>query len=199
LLWQAGIGILPTVTNAAQPHGRMKRLPKPFYTGLAFVHWAMTIQDRSTGWLDDAFHREFREIQLHTLSRYCLLCLAYTLIPDHIHLLWAGLSEQSDQDNAAAFLRQFLNRELKGRGLEFQKQPWDTVLRERDRERGAVVKTAFYIVENPVRAGLTSQAREWPFSGAQAAGYPDLDWRLADFATRLWAIHDTEVRRLRAV
>jgi putative transposase len=175
----------------------MKRLAKPFYAGHAFVHWAMTIADRRKGWLDSGFHSSFREIHLHTLSRYRLLCLAYCLMPDHVHLLWAGLDAASDQDNAAAFLRQFLNRKLAERGVRFQKQAWDEVLLERARERGAVVRTAFYIVENPVRAGLATEAQAWPYSGAQAAGSPDLDWHMPDFATRLWTIHDTEVRRFR--
>jgi putative transposase len=200
------------------PHGRMQRLSPAFYQGHAFVHWNMTVQDRRTGWLTPAFHQRFREIQLHTLNRYRLLCLCYCLMPDHLHLLWVGLSEESDQDKAAAFFRKHFNRLLAqeagggaarlpapgisagaGSGsapmLTLQKQAWDVVLREHDRERGAIERQLFYIAENPVRGCLVTDAYDWPCSGSQAAGYPDFDWRDKDFTERLWTIYDLEVRR----
>jgi REP element-mobilizing transposase RayT len=173
----------------------MKRLPPEFYRGHAFVHWSMTMDGRREGWLDADMHRQFREIQLHTLSRYGLLCAVYCLMPDHLHFVWFGLSEASDQDLAASFFRRFFNKAIKARGCELQKQPWDVVLREKDRERDAVTKTCFYIAENPARADLTRNASEWSFSGSIAAGYPDFDWRQKDFAERLWTIHEAEVEK----
>lgn len=242
-----------------RPCGRMRRLPPAFYQGYAFVHWNMTLQERSCGWLSPAFHQRFREIQLHTLSRYRLLCLCYCLMPDHLHLLWAGLDADSDQDRAATFFRKYLNRALAEAGAArlsapedaeavlakagagsgsapssvrgaarliapgseetamekagagsgsapegtpgaarlsapvLQKQAWDVVLREQDRARGAVEKLLFYITENPVRKGHVSAAQAWAFSGSQAAGFPDLDWRDEQFRARLWSIYETEV------
>ena len=278
---------------AVRPCGRMRRLPPAFYQGYAFVHWNMTMEERSRGWLSPAFHQRFREIQLHTLSRYRLLCLCYCLMPDHLHLLWAGLDIDSDQDKAATFFRKYLNHALAEAGAArlsapgdvegalakagagsgsapssvpgaarlpapggegtavgragagsgsapnsaqgaarlpapggertaaektgagsgsapeetrgaarlsapaLQKQAWDVVLREPDRARGAVEKLLFYITENPVRKGHASVAQEWAFSGSQAAGYPDFDWRDEQFRDRLWTIYATEVDRNR--
>jgi putative transposase len=181
---------------AHHAHGRMQRMPSEWYRGHAFVHWSMTIEGRRTGWLNPDFHRSFRELQLHTLSRYRLLCMVYCLMPDHLHLLWAGLSSASDQDKGAAFLRTYVTREWGQGAVAFQKQPWDVILRGPDREREAVARTAFYIAENPVRAGLAVKADQWAYSGAQAAGYPDLDWRQPDFPERIWAIYEEEARRL---
>jgi REP element-mobilizing transposase RayT len=175
--------------------GRMKRLAPEHYRGLAFVHWSFTIRDRRTGWLDDVLHARYRELQLHALCRYGLLCLAYCLMPDHIHALWAGLGSHSDQDRAGSFLRKYLARALRERGFDLQKQAWDVVVREEDRGRGALTKAAYYVLENPVRGRLVSEAAAWNWSGAQAAGYPDLDWRMADFPERLWSIYEGEVRR----
>ena len=179
----------------AREYGRMRRLPPEWYRGHAFVHWSMTIDGRKTGWLDRDFYHRFREIQLHTLSRYHLVCLAHCLMPDHLHGLWAGLASDSDQSKAATFFRKFMTIALKTHGLALQKQPWDEVLREKDLERDAVVRAAFYIAQNPVRAGLVQKAEDWPYSGSQAAGYPDLDWRYQDFEQRIWTIYDLEVRR----
>jgi REP element-mobilizing transposase RayT len=184
-------------TGHLQQHGRIKRLSPEFYRGYAFVHWSMTMAGRREGWLDADLHRHFREVQLHTLSRYELLCPVYCLMPDHLHFVWFGVSEASDQDRAASFFRRFFNAALKAKGQQLQKQPWDTVLREKGRERGAVVSACFYVAENPVRAGLVPNAAEWPFSGSLAAGYPDFDWRQKDFAERLWTIYAAEVKRKR--
>jgi putative transposase len=173
----------------------MKRLSSEFYRGQSFVHWNMTVADRRTGWLDEAFHSRFREVLLHTLSRFELLCPVYCLMPDHLHLLWLGLADASDQDKATAFLRRHLNACFKPDGFELQKQSWDVVLREKDRERHAVVKTIFYIVENPARRGLAGTAREWPFSGSQAVGYPQFDWRDANYGEKVWRIYEKEVLR----
>lgn len=173
----------------------MKRLSPEYYRGYAFVHWSMTLHDRRTGWLTDAFHARFRELHLHALSRHGLLCPIYCLMPDHLHLLWLGLAPVSDQDKAASFFRRYLNEALGASGVELQRQTWDVVLREKDRERDAVLKTVFYIAENPVRAGLVPRARNWPFSGSQAAGYPQFDWREPDYGEKAWKIYEAEVRR----
>jgi hypothetical protein len=50
--------------------------------------------------------------------------------------------------------------------LRFQKQPYDHVLREAERQRGAFQATAFYILANPVRADLTERMENWPSSSA---------------------------------
>ena len=200
----------------------MKRLPAAFYRGPTFIHWNMAIDDRLTGWLTPLFHRQFRELQLHALCRYRLLGLTYCLMPDHLHLLWAGLAADSDQDRAASFLRKYLNIILASpdgtesrsapnpnprsgigndsvrpspRPFRLQKQTWDVVLLDNDQSRDALERLLFYIAENPVRAGLVTEARDWPYCGSQAAGYPDLDWRAADFRERLWKICGLETER----
>jgi REP element-mobilizing transposase RayT len=116
-------------------------------------------------------------------------------MPDHLHVLWAGLAPESDQHRAGAFVHKFLTRALRERGFQLQKQEWDVVLREKDRERGALANEAFYVAENPVREKLVTAAADWPYSGAQAPGYPEFDWRIADFAKRLWHIYDLETHR----
>ena len=175
----------------------MKRLPPEWYREDAFVFWTLTEARRRKGWLNDEFHAAFREIQLHTLARYRLMCLAYCLMPDHLHVLWAGVSPESDQHLAAAFFHKYLGLVLRTRKRAWQKQAWDVVLREEDRQRDALNQTIYYIAENPVRAELVEQPEDWPWSGAQAPGYPQLDWRMLDFCTRLWTIYDLERHRNR--
>ena len=173
----------------------MRRLPREHYQGQAFVHWSMTIADRKTGWLDDAFHRAFRELLAHVLHRYCLLCPVYCLMPDHLHLLWMGLRQDSDQYLAARFFRQHGNAILSGNDTGFQKQAWDVVLSEKERERDAFESEVFYIANNPARLGLVTTAAEWPFGGSLAVGYPVFDWRREEFREQLWKIYRKELAR----
>ena len=172
--------------------GYLRRLEPSYYRGNAIVHWSMTIDRRRSGWLNEMVHLRFRESLLHTMTRYGLLCPSYCLMPDHLHILWMGMSEGSDQLLAASFFRKYFNRVLKTSGFLLMDQAYDHVLKEEERERGAFESLLFYISENPVRAELVAEAEDWSFSGSLAAGYPDFDWRGRKFVERLWAIYLAE-------
>src|SRR4029077_6464844 len=123
----------------------LKRLEPEYYRGLASVHWTMTMQDRKTGWLIPIFYYKFREILTHTMFRYGLCCPIYCCMPDHIHLLWIGILDDSDQRSAVKFFRAQLNPILEKLGARFQKQPYDHILRENDRVHSAFESVVEYI------------------------------------------------------
>jgi REP element-mobilizing transposase RayT len=77
----------------------------------------MTIDDRKTGWLKAIFHCKLREIMTHTMFRYGLFCPIYCCMPDHLHLLWIGVQDGSDQQCAAKFFRMQLNLILENSGV----------------------------------------------------------------------------------
>ena len=161
------------------------------YCGLAMVHWTMTIQDRRTGWLDSCRHAEFREALLHTLVRYEMICPVYCCMPDHVHLLWLGMAESTNQRLAAEFFRRHTNQVLAP--FAWQKEPYDHVLREEERERRAFSAVGYYILENPVRAELTDRWHDYEFSGACIPGFPDVDPRREDFWEVFWKIYAKRV------
>jgi hypothetical protein len=146
----------------------------------------MTIADRRTGWLDAAHHAAVRELLLHTIARYQLSCPAYCLMPDHGHFLLVGVAPCADQLKAAAFFRRHWNRLLASAGVGLQLQGYDHVLRPEERERDAFAIIANYILENPARAGLSVDWREYPYSGSVVVGRPELDSRTGDFHERFW-------------
>ena len=111
------------------------------------------MKDRRTGWLDDRLHAAFRELLLHASARQGLGCPIYVLMPDHLHLIWIGITGMSDQRKAMIFLRRHLSPRLAPACL--QHQPHDHVLRPEERQRGAFTSTVHYLCEHPVRAGLT--------------------------------------------
>ncbi len=117
----------------------------------------------------------------------------YCLMPDHLHFLWMGLRREADQRLGARFLRKHVNRIVGFSGCKLQKQPYDNILRERDRERDAFAKVAWYIRANPLRAGLVASEDElasYPYSGCLVPGYPELDITGADYWQRLWRIQE---------
>jgi REP element-mobilizing transposase RayT len=181
------------LTPQLQRH-HLPRLAPEFYRGFAVVHWTITLERRATGWLDEIFHLRFREYLLHAAARQSILCPAYVLMPDHIHLLWMGLHLASDQRDAMRFLRKHLAVELGRRSphggeFELQKQSHDHVLRERDRVRGAFARACFYVLDNPRRKGLAAQPREWPHLGAIVPGYPFLHPLGEGFWEQFWKIY----------
>ena len=116
-------------------------------------------------------------------------------MPDHMHFLWMGMEMDSVQLNAAQFFRRYVNEILEESNVRLQGQGFDHVLRGEEQRRSAFESLLFYIVENPVRAGLVDTSHNWPYSGTQVAGYPDLDWRDDDFRERFWKIYGLELEK----
>jgi putative transposase len=172
-------------------HDYLRRLPPEHYRGQAFVHWSMTIDDRKKGWLVPVFYYKFREILTHTLFRYGLCCPIYCCMPDHLHLLWIGILDGSDQRNAVKFFRKQVNPILEKLEARFQKQPYDHVLREEERDRDAFEAVVEYIARNPERAGLVKPDcfQQYPYTGCLVPGYPELALWQNDFWERFWRIY----------
>src|SRR5260370_5374578 len=169
-------------------HDYLKRLPAEHYRGQAYVHWSMTIDERKRGWLVPIFYYKFRELLTHTMFRYGLCCPIYCCMPDHLHLLWIGVFEGSDQRNAVKYFRKQLNPILDKLEARFQKQPYDHVLREEERAKDACEAVVEYIARNPERAGLARPDRyqDYPYTGCLVPGYPELTpWQL-DYWERFW-------------
>jgi len=164
----------------------LPRLDPECYRGDAAIHWTLTVFDRGTGWLNDSFHLRFRELLLHVAARQGLFCPVYCLMPDHIHLLWLGLRRDTDQRSGMSFLRTHLEPWLLPH--KFQPQAHDHVLREAERQRGAFARVCFYLLANPVRAGLITPSGVWPYGGAIVPGYPALHPCADNFWPLFWKL-----------
>lgn len=137
------------------------------------VHWTMGFRGNAVDWLEDYSHSYMRELLLHTAVNYHLACPVYCFMPEHLHLVLVGLRPEADQRLAVAFLRRHANEMFATRyHVRLQKQAYDNVLRERDRERGAFQSLAYYVLENPVEGGLVEESQTWLFSGCVIPGHP---------------------------
>lgn len=147
--------------------------------------WTWVTENRSVGWLNDSAHARFREMLLHTCHRYDLVCPAYVLMPDHLHLLLLGVSERSDQKKASVFFR----THFRPLPFRWQKQPYDHVLREEERVKGSFQRKAHYILDNPVRKSLVETPGDWSWEGCLLPGYPNLGPHRADYWKLFWELY----------
>lgn len=137
------------------------------------------------------FYYKCREILTHTLFRFGLCCPLYCCMPDHIHLLWLGILESCDQRKAMRYFRRQLNPVLEKLDARFQLQAYDHVLRDEQRERGALEGVAEYIARNPERCGLVPPDgyATYPYTGCLVPGYPELKPFEAGYWDRLRRVY----------
>jgi putative transposase len=180
-------------SSLTQPRNYLPRFAPAFYQGRAVVFWTHPIKDRATGWLKIGFHQIFCEIMLHAAVREHLVCPVYTLMPDHLHLVWMGVRPTSDQLKAVTFLRTQLAPHLMPHS--FQHQSHDHVLRAHERKSNTFRATCGYIAENPVRAALAAERSGWPFSGCIVPGYFDLHLFSPAYWEKFWRIYNSALER----
>lgn len=82
----------------------------------------------------------------------------YVLMPDHLHLFAAFGSSSVSVSEWMKALKRSLASQL---GIAWQRGFFDHVLRSRE----SYAEKWRYVLENPVRAGLVNEAREWPYQG----------------------------------
>lgn len=169
----------------SKPHS-LPRLDASCYQADAVVLWTLTTFDHAKLPLDNLFHATFRELLIHTCVREHLLCPAYVLMPNHLHLVWIGTDPDADQLNGMRFLRTYLARAIKP--LRLQPQPHDHVFISAERTRNAFASACRYVLLNPVRARLVQNQQIWPFLGSILPGYPDLDPRTDSYWPTFWKI-----------
>jgi len=99
-------------------------------------------------------------------------------MPDHLHLVLEGTSDDSDCLRFIKLAKQysgFYFARSRGEKL-WQRYGFEHVLRD-DELTLAVVR---YVLQNPVRAGLADDPREYPFIGSQVYTIDELLDAIAD-------------------
>ena len=92
--------------------------------------------------------------------------VVYCFMPDHVHLLIEGTSQNSDCKGFIRRAKQYSGFHYMkhfGRPL-WQRYGYEHVLRSEE----ATPMVARYIINNPVRAGLVADCRDYPFTGSSA-------------------------------
>lgn len=169
----------------------LRRLPPEYYRGQAYVHWSLTMVSRATGWLIPILYYKFREILTHTMFRFGVCCPIYCCMPDHIHLLWIGFANDADQRKAMRYFRRQMNAVLSKLNVQLQRQCYDHVLEDEERERSAFENVAEYIMRNAERKGLVEPDgySSYRYTGCLLPGYPEIKPFEGDFWDRFWRVY----------
>jgi REP element-mobilizing transposase RayT len=140
--------------------------------------------DRQVIFVDDIDCSRFLDVLASVVARYRVRCHAYCLMGNHYHLLLetpeANLSLAMRQLNGVYTQRFNRRHERCGHALQGR---FGAQLVDGDAYLHEVCR---YIVLNPVRAGLVSHPRAWPWSSfaatageAPVPGFLTVDWVLA--------------------
>lgn len=97
-------------------------------------------------------------------KRYHFDCLVFCVMPDHVHLLIELEDESKNFLDLIYRIKQIISFKLRGKYPStqlWQDRFFDHIIRN-EKE---LIKTARYILENPVRKELVMDFREWKYSG----------------------------------
>lgn len=100
--------------------------------------------------------------------------LAYTIMPNHVHMVFTSLPDGEDAYYALPWIMHRLKRRsawnantvLGRQGTFWQREFYDHYARD-GRE---VERIVGYVLENPVKAGLAASREEWPWSFNKSIG-----------------------------
>jgi REP-associated tyrosine transposase len=109
---------------------------------------------------------------LHALEKRYGEITAYCFMPDHLHALTIGVSDDFNARHCADIFRRqsaYHFRQTRHGRLR-QEGYYDRVLRKEE----ATPTVVRYIIENPVRAGLCLEADAYPFSGSSKYSLEEL-------------------------
>jgi len=146
---------------------RPPRFPDFTYTGLNRYFLTICVNNRAPVFLDLDVGREVATQFLLIASAFGFEVIAYCVMPDHFHVLVAG---EADDSQLKAFMHRYKQatgywwKQQQGRPSRlWQEGYFDRILRDDDSNEGVVR----YILENPVRASIVADPREYPLLGSK--------------------------------
>jgi REP-associated tyrosine transposase len=157
-----------------------KRLPGFSYVGPCEYSLTVCAFKRRQPFTNAATVDDARTQLLNTATELQFEIPAYCFMPDHVHVLATGTSDDSD-------LRQFVSRWKQQTGHAYKRQRkarlwqegfYDHVLRAEE-DRAAVIR---YLLENPLRAGLVQNLHDYPYWGSGLCSREELIETLYDAA-----------------
>jgi REP element-mobilizing transposase RayT len=146
----------------------MARIPRSQLAQSGVYHVTARGVDRCEIFLDDEDRASFVSLMAQAVNRWLWRCHAYCLMGNHYHLIvetqLARLSGGFHQLNGTYAQR--FNQRHKRVGHLFQDRFHARAIRDDEHLADACA----YVWENPVRAGLCSQAHQWDWSGRVDSG-----------------------------
>jgi putative transposase len=148
------------------------RLPKEYYQGDTVVALTLCVQNRNQIFTTPDIVYAFIGMLEEIIPKHQCFIPVYCFMPDHLHLIVAGLAENT---NLLSFIQSFKQKTgyWMSKNLVYvrwQKNYYDHVLRRSESLLGYVR----YILDNPVRKGLVAAWQEYPFIGSIGCNFNDV-------------------------
>lgn len=145
-----------------KPFPKRPRLKDFNYSGTYAYFLTILTKDHTAYFKEAEVIDNLIDILIETARSERFDVLAYCFMPDHLHLLVIG---KDDKSNLKKFLSLFKQKSGYWFKKNYNKNLWhisyyDHILRKEE----SIENVASYILENPVRKGLVSDFREYPFS-----------------------------------
>ncbi len=116
-------------------------------------------------WLGNSQIAQLTEAALLFFHEQRYQLLAWVIMPNHVHvMLKIGETPLSSIVKSwKGFIAREANKELGRAGSFWQKEYWDTLIKNQDQRQ----KVTHYIENNPAKAGLCCKPGIWPWSSAR--------------------------------
>ena len=149
---------------ATTEHSHLRRLSKIFIRDPAY--FITTCSKNRRKFLDNpAIHKILREEWEGALDRHRWAIGSYVVMPDHVHFFCKPTPEASKLSELMQHWKEWtskrIKKELQLDGTVWQEEFFDHLLRSHE----SYSEKWNYVEQNPVRAGLTETAADWPYSG----------------------------------
>jgi REP element-mobilizing transposase RayT len=140
------------------------RLDQEVYKGLKIISFTLCIKNRKILFKNPQIFKVFESLLIKELNKHQCQAYVYLFMPDHAHLLVSGKEQNSDNKRCIDSFKQKSGYCLYNNLSDFkwQKDYYDHILRKEEELKTQIE----YILNNPVRAGLVEEWRNYKFKGS---------------------------------
>jgi putative transposase len=140
------------------------RLDRELYKGIVSVSFTLCILDKKPAFIESDIVDAFIEILTDLVRKAPYKIPVFCFMPDHLHLIIQGTSGDSDIWKTVVAFKQRSGFWLASNrpAIKWQKDFYDHIIRN-DEKLTIQIK---YILDNPMRNGLTLSWEQYPYKGA---------------------------------
>ncbi len=150
------------------------RLEKPAYIGKIIVSFTLCVNDEEKLFVDKKMFSVFENILVSTANNYGFDLIIYLFMPDHVHLIIQGKNNNSDCLKMINMFKQKTGYWLSFNdyNTKWQRDYFDHIIGNDKDLRNQV----YYILNNPVRAGIVNDLKEYLFKGSTIMNLDEMEW-----------------------
>jgi putative transposase len=148
------------------------RLQPHCYQGRICISFTVCINDRNPFFIEPAIVNIFKDLLNDSANKFSCILPAYCFMPDHVHIVVEGTQDEVSLLKFINYYKQktgfWMSKNRPGRS--WQKNFFDHIIRKDE----GLLTVIRYILDNPVRKGLVSDWRDYPFKGAIGCGLDEV-------------------------